>query len=191
MIGDLVAIIIGFVDVVGKGWVLGEEVDNKLEGVGLKLIGEFGEIGDEGDSFDGGLPIVLNEFAHVWQANTGNLLGRGDVGWVFFIVLIEGYSSWGSLVSAVKIDELLDPSSQSDKVLVLPEVVKWIRGVEGMEVREDAGGVIHHLANEPCDCSVIMLIAVGNSDKTVRPVRVVQLSGEWGEDELVGLGPDV
>ena len=173
MIGDLVAIIIGFVDVVGKGWVLGEEVDNKLEGVGLKLIGEFGEIGDEGDSFDGGLPIVLNEFAHVWQANTGNLLGRGDVGWVFFIVLIEGYSSWGSLVSAVKIDELLDPSSQSDKVLVLPEVVEQVGRMEGVEVREDVGSVVSDLPDVAHYRSIVVGVSVSNPDEVVHPVRVV------------------
>ena len=179
-------------DIVGKGRVLGEEVDDKLIGVHLQGILELGEIGGEGDAFDGGLLVVLDEFACMQQVNTGDLLQGGDVGRVFFIViLIKGYSSRGSLVFDIEIDKLLDLCVGLDKVLVLPEVVKWIRGVEGMEVREDAGGVIHHLANEPCDCSVIMLIAVGNSDKTVRPVRVVQLSGEWGEDELVGLGPDV
>ena len=188
LVCNFVTVLVHLVDIIGKCGVLGEEVDDKLIGVHLQSIFELSEIGGEGDPLDGGLSVVLDEFACMQQVDASDLLVWGDVGWVFFT---EGHSSGDSLVFDIKVDEPFDLCVRHHEVLILPEVVERVRSVEGMEVRENADGVISDLSDEACDCSIVVCVPVGDAKETGRPVGIVQLAREQCEDESVHLGPGV
>ena len=75
---------------------------------------------------------MLEKRACVWQLYVRNFLGGIDVWGVFFVCSVYVSSSGSSFVLAVELDELLELSSQSNEVLFLPEVIEWVRVVEGV-----------------------------------------------------------
>ena len=49
--------------------------------------------------------------------------------------------------------------------MFLPEVIEWVRGVEGVEVCEDTSGVVGDLADEPGDRSVLVRVAIADVEE--------------------------
>ena len=109
----------------------------------------------------------------MWQLDAHDFLGGANVRGVFFVCSINVGSSRGSLVLAVELDELLELSLWRDKVLFFPEVVERVRGVESVEICEDAGGVVSDLADEAGNRSVIVGVLVCDAKELLLPIRVV------------------
>ena len=117
--------------------------------------------------------VVLNEHACVQQSDAHDLLQGVDVQRVFFFCSINICSGRDSFVLAVELDELLELLLRSDEVLFLPEVVEQVRGVEGVEVCKDAGGVIGDFSNEAGDGPVVVRVSVGHTQELLSSVWVV------------------
>ena len=65
----------------------------------------------------------------------------------------------------VELNKFLELSSQCDEVLFLPEVVEQVRGVEGVEAGEDAGGVVGDFADKAGDGAVIVCVPICDAEE--------------------------